>query len=82
MVSAQIGKIGAIDGLQNGNFSIIGVPFNLKNDGETPVTLSVNLWAMEQGEFVATRFDTGWNPEIIREIRQTSLSNLNLKWGY
>jgi hypothetical protein len=82
MVSLQIGKIGVISNLNNVNFKIQGTPFNLKNDGETPVTLLVNLWSMQPGEFIATRFEIGWNPEIIREIQQTSLSNLNLKWGY
>jgi hypothetical protein len=82
MVSPQVGKIGIISELNNANFRLQGTPFNLKNDGETAVTLSVNLWSMESGEFVATRFETGWNPEIIREIQQTSLSNLTLKWGY
>jgi hypothetical protein len=82
MVSPQIGNMGAVSDLNNSNFSIPGNPFNLKNDGETAVTLSVNLWSMEPGEFVATRFETGWNPEIIREIQQTSISGLNLKWGY
>jgi hypothetical protein len=81
MVSQQVGKIGVIDNLNNSNF-MLGAPFNLKNDGETAVTLSVTLWSMHPGDFVETRFETGWNPEIIREIQQTSLSNLNLKWGY
>jgi hypothetical protein len=81
MASPQIGKIGTVSGLNDANFSIPGTPFNLKNDGETAVILAVNLWSMPKGEFVSTRFETGWNPEIIREIQQTSLSNLNLKWG-
>ena len=82
MVSPQIGNMGVVTNLNNANFSIPGIPFNLKNDGEAAVTLSVNLWSMKPGEFVSTRFETGWNPEIIREIQQTSLSGLNLKWGY
>lgn len=82
VVSPQIGKIGVIDNLINGNFKNEDTPFNVKNDGETAVVLEVNLWGMEPGEFVSTRFETGWNPEIVREIRQTSLANLNLKWGY
>lgn len=82
VTSAQIGSIGVIDNLNNANFKKEEVPFNIKNDGETAVMLEVNLWGMEPGEFVSTRFETGWNPEIVREIKQTSLSNLNLKWGY
>jgi hypothetical protein len=81
MVSPQIGKMGIIGNPDNANFSIPGTPFNLKNDGDAAVTLAVNLWSMQPGEFVETRFETGWNPEIIREIQQTSLPDLNLKWG-
>lgn len=82
VVSPQIGNIGVIDNLNKGNFTKEDTPFNVKNDGETAVVLEVNLWGMEPGKFVSTRFETGWNPEIVREIRQTSLANLNLKWGY
>lgn len=80
-VSPQIGKIGAITGLSAGNFKLEGVPFNLKNDGETAVVLEVNLYGDEPGNFIATRFEVGWNPEIIREIKQTS-QTVDLKWGY
>jgi hypothetical protein len=82
MASPQIGKMGIINGLNDTNFKLDRTPFNLKNDGDTAVVLSVSLWSMAKGEFVPTRFETGWNPEIIREIQRTSLSNLNLKWGY
>lgn len=81
MPSAQIGVMGEISGLDAGNFKQ-EVGFNLKNDGEAAVILEVNLWGMEPGTFVQTRFDTGWNPEIIREIKQTSQAGLNLKFGY
>ncbi len=80
-VSAQIGKIGVVTGLANGNFKLEGIPFNIKNDGQTAVELEVNLWGMDAGEFVKTRFEVGWNPEIIREIKQTSI-NATLVWGY
>lgn len=82
VVSPQIGKMGPIEDLNNGNFKIEDVPFNIKNDGGTAVKLEVNLWGMQPGEFVKTRFEVGWNPEIVREIKQTSLGNLALKWGY
>lgn len=80
MPSAQIGIMGEITGLDAGNFKL-EVGFNLKNDGESAVFLEVNLWGMEPGEFVNTRFEPGWNPEIIREIKQT-LQNVALKYGY
>ena len=81
MPSAQIGIMGVITGLDGANFKQ-EVGFNLKNDGEAAVILEVNLWGMEPGTFVQTRFDTGWNPEIIREIKQTAQAGLNLKFGY
>ena len=81
VISPQIGNIGVIN-LNNGNFKKEDIPFNIKNDGATAVLLEVNLWGMEPGEFVSTQIDTGWNPEIVREIRQSSLSGLDLKWGY
>lgn len=80
MVSPQISVMGSID-LKGGNFKMEDTPFNIKNDGETDVVLEVNLWGMEPGTFISTRFETGWNPEIIREIKQTSI-NTSLKWGY
>jgi hypothetical protein len=80
VVSPQISNIGLID-LRNGNFKSEETPVNIKNDGDTAVVLEVNLWGMEPDKFVSTRFETGWNPEIVREIRQTSI-NATLLWGY
>lgn len=82
-VSQQIAKMGVIDGLESGSFKLPdGMCFNVKNDGSTPVILLVQLAGMQDGDFVATRFDVGWNPEIIKVVKQTSLSGLDLKWGY
>jgi len=72
-VSAQIGKMGVID-LANGNF--------IKNDSTSPVKLSVQLAGMDDGDFIETNFESGWNPEIVKVIKATSLSGINLKWGY
>lgn len=81
-VSAQIGKMGVIDGLQDGNFQLAdGQCFNIKNDGISAVTLEIQLAGMETG-FIETRIEPGWNPEIVKAVKQTSLSSLNLKWGY
>jgi len=83
MVSAQIGKMGVIDGLQENNFSLPdGQCFNVKNDGTQAVSLQVQLSGMESDEFVETKFEVGWNPEIVKVVKQTSLSGINLKWGY
>ena len=82
-VSAQIGKMGVIDNLQNADFSLAdGMCFIIKNDGIQPVTLSVQLAGMKDGDFIETQFDCGWNPEIVRKIKATSLSSINLKYGY
>lgn len=82
-VSAQIGKMGVIDNLQNADFSLAdGMCFNIKNDGIQPVTLSVQLAGMKDGDFIETQFDCGWNPEIVRKVKVTSLSSINLKYGY
>jgi hypothetical protein len=82
-VSAQIGKMGVIDNLQNADFALAdGQNFNVKNDGLQPVTLQVQLAGMQDGEFVETTFEVGWNPEIIKTLKQTSLSSTNLKYGY
>lgn len=82
-VSAQIGKMGKIDGLASGDFSLPnGQCFNIKNDGTQPVILSVRLAGMDDGDFIETQFDCGWNPEIVKTVKQNSLSGTNLKWGY
>lgn len=83
MVSAQIGKMGSISNLNNANFSLSdGQPFNIKNDGTQYVEQQVRLNGMAEGEFVTTKFEVGWNPEIVKEVKQTSLTSLNLKYGY
>jgi hypothetical protein len=83
MVSAQIGKMGVIDNLQENDFSLPdGQCFNIKNDGMQPVTLEIQLAGMNEGEFVETTLEVGWNPEIVKVVKQTSLPGNNLKWGY
>ena len=79
VVRAQVSVIGNVD-FAKGNFKK-DVPFCIKNDGDAAVILEVNLWGMPEGEFISTRFETGWNPEIVREIKKTSI-NATLLWGY
>ncbi len=79
VVSAQVSVAGPVD-FSAGNFRL-DTPFCVKNDGEAAVVLEVNLWGMPEGEFIATRFTTGWNPEIVREIKKTSQTTA-LIWGY
>lgn len=83
VVSSQIGKMGVISGLERQNFALAnGQCFNIKNDGDEPVLLSVQLAGAEEGEFVETYFEVGWNPEIIATIKQTDNTTNNLKWGF
>lgn len=82
-ISAQIAKMGVIEGLDKGNFTLqSGQNFQIKNDGVQPVSLQVQLAGMEEGAFIETTFEIGWNPEIVRVVKATSLSGINLKWGY
>lgn len=75
-------RMGVIEDLSTSNFTLKpGHPFRLKNDGDTAVSLEVRLSKMDNGEFVETKFDPGWNPEIIVEIKQTA-TTVDLKWGY
>ena len=67
VISAQVSMFGPITGL---------------NDGTAEVELEVLPAGSTDGEFVTTKFATGWNPEIVKEIKATSLSMLNLKFGY
>ena len=83
MVSAQVGIMGVVGDITQGDFSLAdGQPFNIKNDGSTPVVLEVQLAGMPDGTTITTKFDCGWNPEIVKVIKATSLSSLNLKFGY
>lgn len=83
-ISAQIGKMGSITNLTTADFSLDeGAGFNIKNDSLTPVSLEVQLAGMADNETVTTQFYAGWNPEIVKRIvKDASLSNVNLKWGY
>ena len=81
LVSAQISVIGNVEFPNGENFKK-DVPFCVKNDGETAVFLEVKLWGMpEDADFIQTRFETGWTPEIVREIKVTNQTNA-LLWGY
>ena len=84
MVSAQVARFGDIDisALQNDNFKLAdGNAFLIKNEGSDKVTLEVIPAASKEDVFVACVFDVGWNPELVREIKSTSLSNVVLKFG-
>ena len=80
IVSAQIGRMGVIE-FSDGVFRLPNNSgFNIKNDGEEPVTLEVTLDKMAEGDFVETKFDTGWNPEIVRVVKEPA-SEVDIKYG-
>lgn len=80
-VSAQIGRMGEIE-FTDGKFRLPNnIPFNIKNDGEDSVKLEVILDKMAEGEFVETSFAPGWNPEIVRVVREPE-GDVDLKYGY
>lgn len=81
VVSSQIARMGTIS-LTNGAFRLPGnVPFNIKNDGTESVTLQVTLDKMADGEYVTTKFEPGWNPEIVKEVKSCTPSSDDLKYG-
>lgn len=81
MVSPQIARMGLISNLGKKDFQMAdGTAFNIKNDGISAVELEIQLAGNE--DFIKTRIEPGWNPEIVKAVKQTSLSSLNLKWGY
>lgn len=84
-VSAQIAKMGLIyTDEMIGDFQLEdGNCFQIKNEGEEPIELTVQLAGMNDEETVTTNFDPGWNPEIVRRVVGILGSeNYNLKWGY
>lgn len=80
--SLQVSKMGVLD-CASGDFTIDtgNGGFLIKNDGAAPVMLDVRLVGMsDDEELVTTRFLVGWNPEIVRFVKQDA-SISNLKYG-
>ena len=74
MVSAQVSMFGPIPDLTESNFKLDdGSAFLIKNEGSA---------AVKDDNFVEITFDVGLNPEIVKEIKASSLAMLNLKFGY
>jgi len=79
-VSMQIARMGEVT-FTNSKFRLPdNSGFNIKNDSDEPVELEVILLGMADDETVTTMFDSGWNPEIVKEIKQPS-GTVDLKWG-
>lgn len=83
MVSAQVSMFGPVPDLTEKNFRLDdGSAFLIKNEGSAAVKLEVIPAGSEDGQFVEVTFDVGWNPELVKEIKTSSLAMLNLKYGY
>lgn len=74
MVSAQVSMFGPIPDLTESNFKL--------DEGSAAVKLEVIPAGGKDDNFVEITFDVGWNPEIVKEIKASSLAMLNLKFGY
>jgi len=83
-ISLQPSFMGLITDLDSANFSPTDkAAFLVKNDGTEAVTLEVKLFGMsDSDDFVETKFQPGWNPEIIKEVKLNATAGLDLKYGY
>lgn len=77
----QIATLGIVNNLGVADFSLPGnALFMLKNDGPAQVELEVKL--ANNDAWIATKFDPGWNPEILKAIKTNASADINLKYGY
>ena len=81
--SLQVAKMGVLD-CASGDFALNDGGdggFLVKNDGAAPVMLKVRLLGMKDtDDLIETRFYVGWNPEIVRFVKQDANIS-NLKYG-
>lgn len=82
-----IGKANVVNSLQIAVMQTVSsVPYKtdegflIKNDSDEPVELEVNLLGMDEGVYITTSFSPGWNPEIVREIKSGTVTDI--KVGY
>ena len=81
-VSSQVADFGVMD-LSSVDFALTGgQKFQIKNEGTDAVTLDVIPASAATDTYVSTKFDPGWNPEIVRKVKKNTTSGLALKWGF
>lgn len=82
--SLQISRMGVLD-ISSADFKLDDKSdggFLIKNDGTAPVFLKVRLLGMKDtDEFIETRFEVGWNPEIVKTVKKKTDVTTNLKYG-
>jgi hypothetical protein len=77
----QIATMGTIANLAVADFALAGSAlFMLKNDGPAQVELQVKL--ANSADWITTKFDPGWNPEILKAVKTNASADINLKYGY
>lgn len=89
-VSFHISEIELIN-VTNGDYiSAIKTGTLIKNDtvdltdpnNPIPKSVLLEVKLINDDNFVSTYFAPGWNPEIVKEIKQSSIEGINLKRGY
>ncbi len=83
--SIQIAVLEEVTNLATQDFAPVkddGAPlfFLIKNDGPAQVELEVKM--MKGTAWIATKFDPGWNPELVQAVRTNVSADINLKYGY
>lgn len=79
--SLQIGTMDVIPNIATTDFALAAdAPFLLKNDGLLQVELQVKL--INSSAWITTRFETGWNPELLKAVKANAMAGLTLKYGY
>lgn len=77
----QIATMETITNLANTDFALPGnALFMLKNDGPAQIELQVKL--ANSLDWITTKFDPGWNPEILKSVKTNASADINLKYGY
>jgi hypothetical protein len=77
----QIALMGIVANLAVADFSLPdNALFMLKNDGPAQIELEVKL--ANSDAWILTKFDPGWNPEILKAIKINASADINLKYGY
>jgi hypothetical protein len=72
--------MGTIDGVDAHDFIIENANFFLiKNEGDEAVSLPVVLAG--DNKVINVLFYPGWNPELVRVVKQTSTDVSNIRWG-
>ena len=83
VVRMQVTEWENITDLKTEDFSKEGVAFVIKNENDASIVLEV--MPFDGDTFVATKFNPGWNIEIVKAVKTNILLTddelANIKWG-